>query len=45
MVVLCGIIGAKILYIVNDWSYYSRPSRATYSVGRPCRLAEFSPEG
>jgi len=23
MVVLCGIIGAKILYIVNDWSYYS----------------------
>ena len=23
MVVLCGIIGAKILYIVNDWGYYS----------------------
>ena len=23
LVVLCGIIGAKILYIVNDWSYYS----------------------
>ncbi len=23
LVVLCGIVGAKILYIVNDWSYYS----------------------
>ena len=23
LVVLCGIIGAKILYIVNDWGYYS----------------------
>jgi phosphatidylglycerol:prolipoprotein diacylglycerol transferase len=22
-VVLCGIVGAKVLYIVNDWSYYS----------------------
>jgi phosphatidylglycerol:prolipoprotein diacylglycerol transferase len=23
IVVLCGILGAKILYIVNDWSYYT----------------------
>jgi phosphatidylglycerol:prolipoprotein diacylglycerol transferase len=23
LVVLCGIIGAKVLYIVNDWSYYT----------------------
>ena len=23
MVVLCGIVGAKILYIINDWGYYS----------------------
>jgi len=23
LVVLCGIVGAKILYIVNDWSYYA----------------------
>jgi phosphatidylglycerol:prolipoprotein diacylglycerol transferase len=22
-VILCGIIGAKILYIINDWGYYS----------------------
>ena len=21
LVVLCGIVGAKILYILNDWSY------------------------
>ena len=23
LVVLCGILGAKILYIVNDWGYYT----------------------
>jgi len=23
LVVLCGIVGAKILYIITDWSYYS----------------------
>ena len=23
LVVLCGIIGAKVLYIINDWSYYT----------------------
>ena len=23
LVVLCGIVGAKILYIINDWSYYA----------------------
>jgi len=23
LVVLCGILGAKILYIVNDWNYYT----------------------
>jgi len=23
LVVLCGIVGAKVLYIINDWSYYT----------------------
>src|SRR2546429_7236973 len=23
LVVLCGIVGAKILYIINDWSSYA----------------------
>jgi phosphatidylglycerol:prolipoprotein diacylglycerol transferase len=23
LVVLCGIVGAKVLYIINDWGYYS----------------------
>ena len=23
LVVLCGIVGAKVLYVVNEWSYYS----------------------
>jgi phosphatidylglycerol---prolipoprotein diacylglyceryl transferase len=23
LVVFCGIVGAKVLYIVNDWSYYA----------------------
>jgi phosphatidylglycerol---prolipoprotein diacylglyceryl transferase len=23
LVVFCGIVGAKILYIINDWSYYT----------------------
>ena len=28
LVVLCGIVGAKVLYIINDWSIYSaHPSR------------------
>lgn len=23
LVVLCGILGAKVLYVINDWSYYT----------------------
>ena len=33
LVVLCGIIGAKILYIINDWSYYSTHPREIFSLG------------
>ena len=33
IVVLCGILGAKILYIVNDWSYYASHPREIFSIG------------
>lgn len=33
LVVLCGIVGAKVLYIVNDWSYYSDHPRDIFSFG------------
>jgi len=33
LVVLCGIIGAKILYIVNDWSYYASHPSEIFSWG------------
>ncbi|HEY7095572.1 MAG TPA: prolipoprotein diacylglyceryl transferase [Terriglobales bacterium] len=33
IVVLCGIIGAKVLYIVNDWSYYTANPREIFSIG------------
>lgn len=33
LVVLCGIIGAKILYIINDWSYYTTHPREIFSLG------------
>lgn len=33
LVVLCGIVGAKVLYIVNDWSYYSEHPRDIFSFG------------
>ena len=26
LVVLCGIVGAKVLYIINDWSAYAAQS-------------------
>jgi len=32
LVVLCGIVGAKILYIINDWSYYTAHPREIFSV-------------
>jgi phosphatidylglycerol---prolipoprotein diacylglyceryl transferase len=32
LVVLCGIIGAKVLYIVNDWSTYSAHPGEIFSV-------------
>jgi phosphatidylglycerol:prolipoprotein diacylglycerol transferase len=33
LVVLCGILGAKILYIVNDWSTYAAHPREIFSLG------------
>jgi len=32
LVVLCGIIGAKVLYVVNEWSYYSAQPREIFSI-------------
>jgi len=32
LVVLCGILGAKILYIINDWSYYTAHPADIFSV-------------
>ena len=31
LVVLCGIIGAKVLYVINDWSYYTAHPREIFS--------------
>jgi phosphatidylglycerol:prolipoprotein diacylglycerol transferase len=33
LVVLAGIIGAKVLLIVNDWSYYTSHPREIFSLG------------
>jgi len=33
LVVLCGIVGAKILYIVNDWSTYTAHPGEIFSLG------------
>lgn len=33
LVVLCGILGAKILYIVNDWSTYAAHPSEIFSLG------------
>ena len=32
LVVLCGIIGAKVLYVVNEWSYYSAQPSEIFSI-------------
>ncbi|MBS1851666.1 MAG: prolipoprotein diacylglyceryl transferase [Acidobacteria bacterium] len=32
LVVLCGIIGAKVLYIINDWSVYAAHPREIFSL-------------
>jgi phosphatidylglycerol---prolipoprotein diacylglyceryl transferase len=32
LVVLCGILGAKILYIINDWSAYAEHPREIFSI-------------
>jgi phosphatidylglycerol---prolipoprotein diacylglyceryl transferase len=32
LVVLCGIVGAKVLYVINDWGYYSANPREIFSV-------------
>ena len=45
VVVLCGIIGAKMLYIINDWSYYAANPREIFSVSTRCRRAESFPAG
>ena len=32
LMVLCGIAGSKLLYIINDWGYYSTHAREIFSV-------------
>lgn len=32
LVVLCGILGAKVLYVINDWSYYAAHPADIFSV-------------
>ena len=32
LVVLCGILGAKVLYVINDWSYYTAHPADIFSV-------------
>ena len=32
LVVLAGIVGAKVLYIINDWSYYTANPREIFSI-------------
>ena len=32
IVVLCGILGAKILYVVNEWSYFAQNPGEIFSV-------------
>ena len=32
LVVLCGIVGAKVLYIINEWGYYSAHPREIFSI-------------
>lgn len=32
VVVLCGIIGAKVLYIINDWTYYTGHPKEIFSL-------------
>ena len=32
LVVLCGILGAKVLYVINEWSYYSAHVGEIFSI-------------
>ena len=32
LVVLCGIVGAKVLYVINEWGYYSAHPREIFSI-------------
>jgi phosphatidylglycerol:prolipoprotein diacylglycerol transferase len=32
LVVLCGIVGAKVLYVINDWSDYASHPRDIFSI-------------
>jgi phosphatidylglycerol:prolipoprotein diacylglycerol transferase len=42
LVVLCGIVGAKVLYVINEWSTYkAHPPR--FSALPRCRPGEFFP--
>ena len=42
LVVLCGIVGAKVLYVINEWSVTRRILR-TFSALPRCRPEEFFP--
>jgi len=33
LVVLAGIVGAKVLFVINEWSYYSAHPRDIFSLG------------
>ena len=44
VVVLCGIVGAKVLYIINDWSTYAANPREIFPWAR-CRRAGSFPVG
>ena len=32
LLVLCGILGSKVLYIVNEWSYYATHKSEIFSI-------------
>ena len=32
LVVLCGIVGAKVLYVINDWSEYAAHPSEIFSI-------------
>jgi len=42
LVVLAGIVGAKIFYVVNDWSSYANKLAPRFSASTPCRRERIS---